>query len=307
MKKIIATTFCTLLSLGSVAMAFASDLYAVNVSTTLMVRAQPDSNASSLGTLKRGAEVEVNQLIGNSQTIGGVKGRWAEIDYNNQTGYVFSGFLKPLADNKATHTESNSSNSADTTGNTTKPANTATPGKAKHAKLLAELAQQYPSPYANGVFVVDDSEQRMYWYKHDKLVQKFTISTAANGLGSKPESNTTPAGAHRISTKIGKNAPRGTVFDKLQNTGKIAKIYTKPNYSETALVLSRILRLDGLEPGKNKGGSVDTFNRAIYFHGTNKEGNLGKRASHGCIRMKNDEVIELFNQVPVDTLVYIQP
>jgi lipoprotein-anchoring transpeptidase ErfK/SrfK len=67
------------------------------------------------------------------------------------------------------------------------------------------------------------------------------------------------------------------------------------------------LRLDGLEPGKNKGGSVDTFNRAIYFHGTNKEGNLGKRASHGCIRMKNDEVIELFSQVPVDTLVYIQP
>ena len=155
--------------------------------------------------------------------------------------------------------------------------------------------------------MVDDSEQRMYWYKNDKLVQKFTISTAANGLGNKPESNTTPAGAHRISTKIGKNAARGAVFDKLQNTGEIAKIYTKPNYSATALVLSRILRLDGLEPGKNKGGSVDTFNRAIYFHGTNKEGNLGKRASHGCIRMKNDEVIELFGQVSVDTLVYIQP
>jgi lipoprotein-anchoring transpeptidase ErfK/SrfK len=266
-----------------------------------MVRAKPDSNASSLGTLKRGAEVEVNQLVGNNQTIGGVKGRWAEIDYKQQTGYVFTGFLKPI------NTNTNAATDNDATSSTTKPANTATPGKAKHANLLAELAEKYPSYYANGVFVVDDSEQRMYWYKNDKLVQKFTISTAANGLGNKPESNTTPAGAHRISTKIGKNAARGAVFDKLQNTGEIAKIYTKPNYSATALVLSRILRLDGLEPGKNKGGSVDTFNRAIYFHGTNKEGNLGKRASHGCIRMKNDEVIELFGQVSVDTLVYIQP
>ena len=301
MKKIIATTFCAILSLGSITNALAGDLYEVSVSTTLMVRAKPDSNASSLGTLKRGAEVEVNQLVGNNQTIGGVKGRWAEIDYKQQTGYVFTGFLKPI------NTNTNAATDNDTPSSTTKPANTATPGKAKHAKLLAELAEKYPSYYANGVFVVDDSEQRMYWYKNDKLVQKFTISTAANGLGNKPESNTTPAGAHRISTKIGKNAARGAVFDKLQNTGEIAKIYTKPNYSATALVLSRILRLDGLEPGKNKGGSVDTFNRAIYFYGTNKEGNLGKRASHGCIRMKNDEVIELFGQVSVDTLVYIQP
>ena len=301
MKKIIATTFCAILSLGSITNALAGDLYEVNVSTTLMVRAKPDSNASSLGTLKRGAEVEVNQLVGNNQTSGGVKGRWAEIDYKQQTGYVFTGFLKPI------NTNTNAATDNDATSSTTKPANTATPGKAKHANLLAELAEKYPSYYANGVFVVDDSEQRMYWYKNDKLVQKFTISTAANGLGNKSESNTTPAGAHRISTKIGKNAARGAVFDKLQNTGEIAKIYTKPNYSATALVLSRILRLDGLEPGKNKGGSVDTFNRAIYFHGTNKEGNLGKRASHGCIRMKNDEVIELFGQVSVDTLVYIQP
>ena len=301
MRKIIATTFCAILSLGSITNALAGDLYEVSVSTTLMVRAKPDSNASSLGTLKRGAEVEVNQLVGNNQTIGGVKGRWAEIDYKQQTGYVFTGFLKPI------NTNTNAATDNDATSSTTKPANTATPGKAKHANLLAELAEKYPSYYANGVFVVDDSEQRMYWYKNDKLVQKFTISTAANGLGNKPESNTTPAGAHRISTKIGKNAARGAVFDKLQNTGEIAKIYTKPNYSATALVLSRILRLDGLEPGKNKGGSVDTFNRAIYFHGTNKEGNLGKRASHGCIRMKNDEVIELFGQVSVDTLVYIQP
>ncbi|MGL4186581.1 MAG: L,D-transpeptidase family protein, partial [Thiotrichaceae bacterium] len=180
MKKIIATTFCAILSLGSITNALAGDLYEVNVSTTLMVRAKPDSNASSLGTLKRGAEVEVNQLVGNNQTIGGVKGRWAEIDYKQQTGYVFTGFLKPI------NTNTNAATDNDATSSTTKPANTATPGKAKHANLLAELAEKYPSYYANGVFVVDDSEQRMYWYKNDKLVQKFTISTAANGLGNKP-------------------------------------------------------------------------------------------------------------------------
>lgn len=176
-----------------------------------------------------------------------------------------------------------------------------------HTAVLAQLHEKYPAYYASGVFLVDESEQRMYWYADGDLVRSYVISTAANGLGAQAESNKTPPGAHRIISKIGKNAKRGAVFDKLQNTGRVAKIYTRPQYGVTALVLSRILRLEGLEPGKNKDGNVDTFNRAIYFHGTNKEGNLGKRASHGCIRMNNDEIIDLFGQISVDTLVYIQP
>ena len=176
-----------------------------------------------------------------------------------------------------------------------------------HTATLAKLQAQYPDYYANGVFLVDNSEQQMYWYYDSKLIRSYTISTAAKGLGAVAESNQTPAGAHRIATKIGRNAKRGMIFEHLKQTGTVAKIYTKPQYQTKALVLSRILRLDGLERGKNKGGNVDTFNRAIYFHGTNKEGNLGKPASHGCIRMNNDEIIELFDQVGVDTLVYIQP
>ena len=178
---------------------------------------------------------------------------------------------------------------------------------ADHSVVLSDLQAKYPGYYANGVLLVDDSEQQMYWYRDAELMRTYAISTAAKGLGSRSGSNKTPSGAHRISTKIGSTAKRGAVFDKLQNTGRIAKIYTAPAPGVTALVLTRVLRLDGLEPGKNKGGNVDTFNRAIYFHGTNKEGNLGKRASHGCIRMNNDEIIKLFPQVPVDTLVYIQP
>lgn len=176
-----------------------------------------------------------------------------------------------------------------------------------HSQILGELQATYPNYYANGLLLVDDSEQRMYWYEGDQLLQTFRISTAAKGLGERSGSEKTPRGAHRISTKIGKTAKRGAIFEKLTNTGRIAKIYTDPAPGVTALVTSRILRLDGLEPGKNKGGRVDTFSRAIYFHGTNKEGNLGKRASHGCIRMSNDEIIGLFPHVPVDTLVYIQP
>jgi lipoprotein-anchoring transpeptidase ErfK/SrfK len=178
---------------------------------------------------------------------------------------------------------------------------------ADHSAILSDLQAKYPGYYANGVLLVDDSEQRMYWYRGAELMRTYVISTAAKGLGSRSGSHKTPSGAHRISTKVGSTAKRGAVFEKLRNTGRIATIHTSPAPGVTALILTRILRLDGLEPGNNKGGNVDTFNRAIYFHGTNKEGNLGRRASHGCIRMNNDEIIKLFSQIPVDTLVYIQP
>jgi hypothetical protein len=99
-----------------------------------------------------------------------------------------------------------------------------------HTAILAQLHGKYPSYYANGVFLVDDSEQRMYWYTGGELVRSYAISTAAKGLGARSGSNQTPLGAHRISTKIGKNAKRGTIFDRLQNTGRVAKIYTRATF-----------------------------------------------------------------------------
>ncbi len=283
MKNSLSILIGTLLITGMSA-AWSGELYRVDVSTTLTVRAEPSSSGKSVGNLSANAKVEVQDWVGNTVTIGGRSGKWAEIAYNNGSAYVFGGFLKAAG-----------SGSNANAGNTN-----------PHAKILATLQEKYPDYYANGLFLVDESDQRMYWYKDDELVRSYSISTSAKGLGQDAEGETTPSGAHRISTKIGRNAPRGTIFEKLANTGKIAKIYTKPEYSQTALVLTRIMRLDGLEPGKNKGGRVDTFNRMIYFHGTNKEGNLGKKASHGCIRMKNDEIMDLFNRVSVDTLVYIQ-
>lgn len=289
MKKLIFSFLLGAIGLLSVS-AWAGESYRVDVSTTLTVRSSPESTASAIGSLNHHATVDVQRFVGSTQSVAGRSGRWAAIAYRGSTGYVFGGFLQAVTGEE-----------------TTSEPRESTPRGQTHASVLAYLQDKYPRYYDNGVFLVDDSDQRMYWYKDGELINTYRISTAAKGLGSKPESNQTPAGAHRIASKIGRTAPRGMVFDKLTPTGEIAKIYTKPQYGVKALVLSRILRLDGLEVGKNKGGSVDTFNRSIYFHGTNKEGNLGKRASHGCIRMNNDEIIDLFSRVEVDTLVYIQP
>ncbi|HRJ51155.1 MAG TPA: L,D-transpeptidase family protein [Candidatus Thiothrix moscowensis] len=280
MKKLLMI-ICWFCLSTAVVWASTPGTYWVDVETSLTVRSAPAANGASLGSLGRNAEVQVARFVGAVQTIGGRSGQWAEISYAGGRGYVFGGFLKSSA-GSASHLPD-------------------------HTAVLTNLQVKYPAYYANGVFLVDDSEQRMYWYDSGELVRSYVISTAAKGLGAQAESEKTPPGAHRISTKIGKNAKRGAIFEKLTDTGRVAKIYTRPEYSVKALVLSRILRLDGLEPGKNKGGNVDTFNRMIYFHGTNKEGNLGKRASHGCIRMANDEIMDLFGRVSVDTLVYIQP
>ncbi|MEN9503219.1 MAG: hypothetical protein RI964_2504 [Pseudomonadota bacterium] len=279
MKKLILPLLAGAIWLLNTA-AWGGEAYRADVSTALTVRSIPSATGAAIGSLARHANVDVQRFVGSTQTLGGRSGRWAEITYDNEQAYVFGGFLQAV---------------------------NATSGNGGHIDVLARLQSKYPDYYAKGVFLVDDSDQRMYWYKDGELMKTYRISTAAKGLGFMPESNQTPSGAHRIASKIGKNAKRGMVFDKLTPTGEIAKIYTKPQYGVKALVLSRILRLDGLEPGKNKGGRVDTFNRAIYFHGTNKEGNLGVRASHGCIRMNNDEIIDLFDRVSVDTLVYIQP
>ena len=289
MKKL---GFC----LGYIGLSFWSinafaDFYRVDVTTVLSVRAEPTAAANVIGTLARNTQVDVFDFVGSPLTLSNRQGRWAEIRYADKPAYVFGGFLKPVASNNRAAAE---------------PEPVTTTGK--HDAVLARLQDQYPDYYAKGVLLVDDSEQRMYWYRDDALRQTYRISTAAKGLGNQADSEKTPSGAHYIRVKLGGTAKRGAIFEKLTNTGAIATIYTKPVSGQiSALVTSRIMRLEGLEPGKNKGGSVDTFNRMIYFHGTNKEGNLGKHASHGCIRMNNDQIIDLYKQVPEGTLVYIQP
>lgn len=176
----------------------------------------------------------------------------------------------------------------------------------QHNDLLANLQNQYAKYAANGVVLVDVSEQMMYFYRDQKLIKKYPVSTGEKGEGSKAGSDKTPLGAHRVSERYGDGAPLGTIFKARQNTGKVAKIIQEPIDVKHDYVTTRILWLDGLEKGKNKGPGIDSHSRYIYIHGTAEEGLIGQKASHGCVRMKNADVVDLYGQVPVDALVYIQ-
>lgn len=155
--------------------------------------------------------------------------------------------------------------------------------------------------------IVKIGEQRLYLLKGDTVIKEYPISTSKYGIGSKEGSYKTPIGLHKISRKIGGGAQIGTIFIGGKNMGRIASIYRDKRRSVKDLVLTRILWLEGLEPGVNKGLGVDSFKRRIYIHGTQEEGYIGQPASMGCIRMKNRDVVELFDMVNEGTLVEIQP
>jgi len=160
------------------------------------------------------------------------------------------------------------------------------------------LADQRP------IIFVDSAAQRLYQIDVDDANERsYPISTAANGIGNSLDSNMTPHGVHRIRQKIGGGAPRGMVFKAREPTGRIARNLDNRDADE---ITSRILWLDGLEPGVNRDGSCDTYARYIYIHGTTDERRIGQPVSAGCIRMLNDDVIELFDDVMVNDLVVIR-
>lgn len=173
------------------------------------------------------------------------------------------------------------------------------------AETLAMLRERFPEYVQGKIALVDVGSQMMSIYQGEQKLGEFPVSTATKGVGSKAGSDKTPLGAHRISQKFGDNARRGTIFQARKDTGVIADIITAPEDVPTDYVTTRVLWLDGLEPGKNKGGNVDSQSRFIYIHGTPEEGLIGKPASHGCIRMKNDDVIRVYQLLDTDTLVYI--
>ena len=140
----------------------------------------------------------------------------------------------------------------------------------------------------------------------DILLRQFPVSTARNGAGEADGSLCTPRGAHRIAQKIGDGAPLFSVFKARVATGEIWTPQLDAAEPGRDWILSRILWLDGLELGKNQGGEVDSHARYIYIHGTNEEDKIGTPVSHGCIRMRNADVVTLFDQVTVDTRVNIR-
>src|SRR6185503_6136084 len=125
----------------------------------------------------------------------------------------------------------------------------------------------------------------------------FQVSTSRFGTGQIAGSNCTPLGLHRIAEKIGGGWPGGAVFRSRQMVG-----YTWKGMAHAAIA-HRILWLEGLEPGFNRGGKVDTFERYIYLHGTGDETTLGRPASRGCIHWRAADLIPLFDELPIGTLV----
>ncbi len=148
-------------------------------------------------------------------------------------------------------------------------------------------------------------EQSLRLLRGGVLVAEYPISTARAGAGEKMGSFCTPRGHHRIRAKIGAGMPWGTVFKGRRPTGEIYDSALAARFPERDWILSRILWLGGLEPGRNRYGEVDSQRRYIYIHGTPDTEPMGIPASIGCVRMRNDDVIELFDRVPAGTSVYL--
>ena len=149
---------------------------------------------------------------------------------------------------------------------------------------------------------INTAKQKLYLLDNTKIKYEFPISTSFNGTGCQEDSYKTPIGLHAVVSKIGNGLPAGTLFKNRRPTTRIVNPLPRDKYD---YITSRIIRLSGLEDEINKGGSVDTYKRYIYIHGTPHIDKLGEPNSHGCIRMSDNDVITLFNSIEYKTLVLI--
>jgi lipoprotein-anchoring transpeptidase ErfK/SrfK len=149
------------------------------------------------------------------------------------------------------------------------------------------------------------TKQTLTLFIGKKIIKKYLVSTSAKGGGNEKNSNKTPLGKHIIRAKIGADTQINTVFVGRRATGEIYNEKLAKKYPNRDWVLTRIIWLSGLEKGKNRLGKVDTMQRYIYIHATPGTEPMGIAKSHGCIRMRNTDLIELFTLVKVKTEVEI--
>lgn len=152
--------------------------------------------------------------------------------------------------------------------------------------------------------VVADQELELY-DEQDRLVRRYSVSTALNGVGEESGSYCTPRGSHIIRAKIGADQPVNAVFIRRRPTGEIYTPELGAQYPERDWILTRILWLSGCEPGKNRLGSVDSMRRYIYIHGTPDSSMMGMPGSKGCVRMRNEDILDLFERVEAGVPVEI--
>jgi hypothetical protein len=154
-----------------------------------------------------------------------------------------------------------------------------------------------PTPFT---LIVNIADQTVSLFEQNQFIKKISCSTSRFGIGQVEGSNQTPLGLHRIAEKIGAGEKAGTVFKGRKVVGHISQ----PEFAD-AKITTRILWLDGLEPGFNHGGNVDSHARYIYIHGTADQSSIGQPASCGCIHLADADLITLFDLLPSGTLVWI--
>jgi UDP-N-acetylmuramate-alanine ligase len=182
------------------------------------------------------------------------------------------------------------------------------PDQSTAARAL-ELARQglsrpgAPATLPDRLLVVDAERQTAIWLEGGAAVACWPVSTARAGIGGEEGSYRTPPGWHRVKARIGADAAPGTVFSSREPTGET----WRGEQCDEDLILTRILTLEGLEEGVNRGEGCDSLARYIYLHGTNHEALLGRAASHGCVRLSNEDVCELFSLTREGDFVLIAP
>jgi UDP-N-acetylmuramate--L-alanine ligase len=180
------------------------------------------------------------------------------------------------------------------------------PSDQNSARAL-ELARQgllrpgAPAALPERLLVVDAERQVATWFERGEAVAAWPVSTARNGIGGEENSYRTPPGWHRIHARIGEGAAPGAVFVSREPTGETWRGGT----CDDDLILTRILTLDGMEDGVNRGPGCDSLSRYIYLHGTNQEHLIGRPLSHGCVRLSNDDVRELFERLREGDVVFV--
>ena len=150
------------------------------------------------------------------------------------------------------------------------------------------------------------SEQRLQALRGSHVLKSWPVSTARNGPGEETDSECTPRGWHCVRARIGAGCEANTVFVGRRPSGEIYSPELAQQFPERDWILTRILWLSGLEPGRNRLGKRDSMRRYIYIHGCPDDQPVGVPASHGCIRMRNRDVAELFGMTPAYTPVLIQ-
>ncbi len=152
---------------------------------------------------------------------------------------------------------------------------------------------------------IDISKQRLKLKQGERTLLDAPVATGLKGAGEVMDSERTPRGWHVVCEKIGEGAPMNTVFVGRKPTGELYSPELRQQQPGRDWILTRILWLSGAESGKNLNGNVDSRDRYIYIHGCPADSPVGAPGSRGCIRMRSEQIIELFNRVQVGTRVFI--